>query len=100
MEIVRWLNNLRMHVFISGTVQGVYFRQNTLQKAQELHILGWIRNLKDGRVEAIFEGNDECIEKILSWCKVGPQGAVVKSIEIIPEDYVGEFFDFKILKSV
>lgn len=94
------MDNLRLHVFISGTVQGVYFRQNTLQKAQELNVFGWVRNLKDGRVEAVFEGNAECIEKILSWCKIGPQGAIVKDIEIIPEDYNGEFLDFKILKSV
>ena len=51
----------RVHVFISGKVQGVYFRQNTVGKAQELNVLGWIRNLKDGRVEAVFEGEKvEC----------------------------------------
>ncbi len=46
----------RIHIFITGKVQGVYFRQNTVYKAQELYILGWIRNLIDGRVEAVFEG--------------------------------------------
>ncbi len=90
----------RLHIFVSGKVQGVYFRQNTSYKAQELNIMGWVRNLRDGRVESVLEGERENINKLLDWCNDGPKNAIVTDIEIINEPYRKEFSDFQILTTV
>lgn len=87
----------RVHVFVSGKVQGVYYRQTTSYEAQKLNIHGWIRNLRDGRVEAIFEGEKANIDKLLSWCNKGPKDAIVKDIEIIQEQYKNEYTNFQII---
>ena len=86
----------RAHVFVSGRVQGVFFRQNTLKRAKNLGLFGWVRNTEDGRVEAVFEGDKEKIEKIIEWMKVGPLLAKVERVEVLWEDYKGEFEDFEI----
>lgn len=88
--------NIRKHVYFSGKVQGVFFRSNTQQKAQELGVSGWVRNLQDGRVEAVFEGDEEKIEKIMQWCRKGPEYAAVKDMEVTDEQYKGEFNGFSI----
>ncbi len=93
-------NYARVHIFVSGKVQGVYYRQNTAQKAQELGIVGWVRNLSDGRVESVMEGLDVDIDKMLSWCKSGPKDAVVTDIKIMNEEYKKEFFTFDIVKTL
>jgi acylphosphatase len=90
----------RVHIFVSGKVQGVYYRQNTLQKAQELGIFGWVRNLSDGRVESVIEGSKANIEKMLAWCKEGPLDAKVKEVKIIYEEYKNEFSTFDIIKTL
>lgn len=87
---------VRAHVFISGRVQGVFFRAYTRDKALSLNIKGWVRNLPDGRVEAIFEGEKESVEKILEFCKKGPERAVVEDIKIKWEGFKEEFDDFEI----
>jgi acylphosphatase len=87
----------RVHVFISGKVQGVYFRQSTVCKAKELNVLGWIRNLKDGRVEAVFEGGKVNVNKLVDWCNDGPKNAIVKNVEIVNEPYENEFSSFQII---
>jgi acylphosphatase len=87
---------VRCHIFVSGKVQGVFFRQNTLEKAKALGLKGWVRNTQDGRVEAIFEGEKEKVEKILEWVKLGPPLAKVENVEIRFEDFKGEFDDFEI----
>jgi len=87
----------RVHIFISGKVQGVYFRQNTAHKAQELNIVGWIRNLRDGRVEAVFEGERVNMDKLLNWCNNGPKNAVVEDIQIIDEEFRNEYSNFQIM---
>jgi acylphosphatase len=92
-------NYARVHILVSGKVQGVYYRQNTVQKAQELGIVGWVRNLSDGRVESVMEGLDVDIDKMLSWCKSGPKDAVVTDIKIMNEKYKKEFFTFDIIKT-
>lgn len=92
--------NCRVHIFISGKVQGVYYRQNTAQKAQELDIKGWVRNLSDGRVESVMEGNEVNIGKILNWCKQGPADANVTGVQIFNEEYKSEFTTFDIVKTV
>jgi acylphosphatase len=87
---------VRCHIFVSGKVQGVFFRQNALEKAKALGLKGWVRNTQDGRVEAIFEGEKEKVEKILEWVKSGPPLARVENVEIRFEDFKGEFDDFEI----
>jgi acylphosphatase len=69
--------NVRAHVFINGRVQGVFFRQSTQLKAQSLGVKGWIRNLFDGRVEAVFEGDKSQVEILVDYCRHGPPAARV-----------------------
>lgn len=86
--------NTRVHVFFSGKVQGVFFRYSTKNMAEELGLSGWVRNLADGRVEALFEGKKEVVETMIEWCKFGPEFAKVTGIEIIVEDFKGELSGF------
>ena len=87
---------IRAHVFISGRVQGVFFRANTKRVAEELGVKGWVRNLPDGRVEAVFEGEEESVKKIIEWCHQGPPAARVDKVEVTYEEYKGEFDNFEI----
>ncbi len=87
---------VRAHVFVSGRVQGVFFRANTKRVAEELGVKGWVRNLPDGRVEAVFEGEEEAVKKIIEWCHRGPPAARVDKVEVFYEEYKGEFDDFEI----
>ncbi|MFQ6049499.1 MAG: acylphosphatase [Candidatus Paceibacterales bacterium] len=87
---------IRAHIFVSGKVQGVFFRENTQKKAQTLEITGWVRNLEDSRVEAVFEGEKEKVEKMVNWAKRGPLFARVNDLEVEWEEYKGEFEDFEI----
>ena len=86
--------NTRVHVFISGKVQGVFFRSSTKDRADELGITGWVGNLADGRVEAVFEGEEGNVEKMAQWCRKGPEYARVNDVEVISEQYKGEFKEF------
>lgn len=86
----------RVRVLISGVVQGVWFRAYTKEEAQKLGIKGWVRNLPDGRVEALFEGEDKAVEEMIKWCHKGSPLAQVDKVEVFEEDYKGEFTDFKI----
>ena len=85
---------IRAHIFVTGKVQGVFFRANTVDKAQVLGLVGWVRNLPDGRVEAVFEGLRETVEQMIDWCREGPEGAEVYDIVIEYKDATGEFKDF------
>ena len=86
----------RAHIFVSGRVQGVFFRQNTQNKARKLGIRGWVRNLSDGRVEAVFEGEKEKIEEMIKWIERGPVISRVDGIDIDWEEYQAEFNNFEI----
>lgn len=86
----------RAHVFIRGRVQGVFFRSETRRKARGSNVTGWIRNLRDRRVEAVFEGEKDDVQKLVDFCKEGPTGAKVASIEVVWETYTGAFEDFRI----
>ena len=86
----------RVHVIISGRVQGVFFRAYTREAATALKLTGWVRNLHDGSVEAVLEGEDKNVESMLEWCKKGPPHAVVKHVDSTDEPYTGEFGDFRI----
>ena len=86
----------RVHVYISGRVQGVFFRAETQRAATDLNLTGWVKNIVDGRVEAVFEGEDEDVDKMLAWCHVGPPAARVENVEVTEETYTGEFRNFSI----
>jgi len=87
---------VRLHVYISGRVQGVFFRAYTHEEAQSLGLAGWVRNLRDGRVEAVFEGEEEKIRDMLKWCHKGPPSAHVTDVEESWLEPKGEFQGFEI----
>jgi acylphosphatase len=89
--------NIKVHIFISGRVQGVFFRQFTQKKAQELGLVGWVKNLADGRVEAVIEGDKEKIDKLLTYLKQGPPLSKVENVKIDYQKHQEEFKDFSIL---
>jgi len=80
---------IRAHVFVSGRVQGVGYRYSTMDEAQRLGVNGWVRNLPDGRVEAVFEGSRTVVEEIIRWCHKGPSAAVVKEVAVEYEELEG-----------
>ncbi len=86
----------RVHVWVSGIVQGVFFRANTKDLALKLGVNGWVRNLPDGRVEAVFEGEEEKVKEMIEFCKKGPPGSRVDEIDVKEEEYKGEFNSFEI----
>jgi acylphosphatase len=86
----------RAHIIVSGTVQGVFFRQNTKRQAQSRGVFGWVKNTLDGNVEAVFEGEETSVKEIVDYCRHGPSFAKVEKIEVDYEPYKGEFADFKI----
>lgn len=86
----------RVHVIISGDVHNVGFRSWTKHRAQQLGLKGWVRNNKDGTVEAVFEGEDHKIEEVLEDCKRGPPGSYVEKVEILEEKLRKEFEEFSI----
>jgi acylphosphatase len=87
---------IRVHVLIEGLVQGVFFRAETRTVARQHTLTGWVRNLPDGRVEALFEGEEEAVEKAVQWCRQGPPHALVTNVTIKREPYTGEFDTFAI----
>ncbi len=87
----------RARVKIFGRVQGVFFRYNTRKIAERLGVKGWIRNCEDGSVEAVFEGEDKAVDKIIKWCHKGPSLAKVEKVDVEEEIYRGEFKDFRIV---
>ncbi len=89
-------NGVRAHAIISGRVQGVCFRLETRDAANIHGVLGWVKNLPDGRVEAVFEGDKEAVESVLKWCHQGPPISKVNSVEVEWEDYTGRFERFDI----
>ena len=84
----------RVHVYISGRVQGVFFRASTRDEAKRLGLTGWARNMPDGRVEAVFEGDEAVVDAMISWCKKGSPHSRVDDVEVVRDKYVGEFSDF------
>ena len=86
----------RIHVFISGRVQGVFFRSNTKRIADNLGIKGWVRNLPDGRVEVVAEGKKDRIDDLIKFLKKGPEAGIVDNVEIETKDFIGEFQGFSI----
>jgi acylphosphatase len=86
----------RIRVIISGMVQGVFFRAAARRAAADLNLTGWVRNMDDGRVEAVLEGDDAEVDKMIEWCKTGPRAARVEKVTASEEHYTGGFHDFNI----
>jgi acylphosphatase len=80
----------RMHVYVSGRVQGVFFRAEAERVARERGLAGWVRNLSNGRVEAVFEGNDADVDAAVAWCRQGPKWAEVNDLESAEEPLGGD----------
>jgi len=80
---------IRRRVVVAGLVQGVYFRDTCRRAALAWHVTGWVRNRRDGAVEAVFEGADVDVERMLRWARHGPEDAVVKSVAVHEEEPEG-----------
>ena len=86
----------RAHVRVSGQVQGVFFRDSTRKKAEELGLAGWVRNLPDGQVEAVFEGPSREVREMVRWCEEGPQHASVENVDKDFESAGGDLEGFEV----
>jgi acylphosphatase len=86
----------RARVIVTGKVQGVFYRAETATKAKQLSLTGWVRNLSDGRVEAIFEGEETDVQKIIDFCRHGPPNAYVVAVDVRRQEWKGEFDDFEV----
>lgn len=84
----------RAHVYVSGRVQGVFFRATTRDEARARGVTGWVKNLPDGRVEAVFEGEEEKVREMIDFCHEGSRAASVSDVEVEWEEYRDEFSDF------
>ena len=89
-------DRMRVHLIITGKVQGVYFRQNMKIIAGRNNVNGWVRNLAGGTVEAVLEGNKVDVETVISWSSKGPQDANVTNVTVDKQQYIGEFSSFEI----
>jgi acylphosphatase len=86
----------RAHIFVTGRVQGVFFRDHTQKWASSLNLTGWVRNIGSGQVEALAEGDNEKIEELISKLNEGPPLAQVEKVDVNWEEYKGEFKDFRV----
>lgn len=89
--------NIRAHVIISGRVQGVFFRAHTRDFAEKFGVKGWVKNRPDGKVEALFEGDEEDVKAVIDWCNDGPPGARVTGVDVEREEYEGYFKGFEVV---
>jgi acylphosphatase len=90
------MTKTRAHIYVTGKVQGVFFRQNTKRQAQSRGVCGWVSNLPDGRVEAVLEGEEATVNEVVDYCRHGPSFAKVENLEVVFENYKGEFPNFNI----
>ena len=86
----------RAHVYVSGQVQGVFFRDSAREKAGQLGLAGWVKNLPDGRVEALFEGPPEGVREMIQWCQGGPPHAAVENVDAESEAPDGDLEGFEV----
>lgn len=91
------MTDKRVRIFVTGKVQGVFFRQSLKVMAKKNNVFGWVQNLRDGRVEAILEGNEQDTRQLVKWAHAGPANARVEDVEIRNEEYSGEFSKFNVL---
>jgi acylphosphatase len=88
--------NSRAHAFIEGRVQGVCFRYYARERAGDLGLCGWVRNLPDGSVETLVEGESGGVDAYIDWCRTGPPSAIVRNIAVTMEQPTGEFEAFEV----
>lgn len=91
------MEKVRARVIVEGRVQGVFFRAHTQEMADRLKLTGWVKNRRDGRVEALFEGDKGNVQRMIEWCHRGPSEARVTKVFVTWEEFVGEFKEFTIL---
>jgi len=91
------MSKQRIRIFVSGKVQGVFFRQALKVMAKKNNVTGWVKNLKDGRVEAVLEGDLEKVSRLVEWSHGGPANARVEDVEIINEKFLDEYTQFDVL---
>lgn len=94
------MENKRIRVRITGRVQGVYFRAETQSAANRIGVYGWVRNARDGSVEAVFEGREDRIREMIAWCWKGSPFSRVEEVTVSEEPYRNEFRDFQIMRTV
>jgi acylphosphatase len=87
---------VQAHVIVSGLVQGVFFRSTCRDEARQVGVTGWVRNLENDRVEAVFEGEKDAVSKMVQWCNKGPPGARVNLVDVEWGEYTGRFNSFNI----
>ncbi len=87
----------RVRIFVTGKVQGVFFRQAMKVTAKKNGVSGWVRNLQDGRVEAVVEGDERDVCRMIEWSHAGPANARVEDVEIQNEEFSGGFSEFDVL---
>ena len=88
------MTKTRARALVSGKVQGVFFRAAAAETAEQAGLTGFVRNLRDGRVEVIFEGDKDTVQRLIDWCHEGPPSARVDSVEVFWEPATGEFTGF------
>jgi acylphosphatase len=88
--VTRAPGRVRRRVLASGRVQGVWFRDGCAREARAHGVDGWVRNLADGRVEAVFEGSERSVEAVVAWCRRGPSRAQVRGLDVLEEVPLGE----------
>ena len=91
------MSKMRAHLFIEGRVQGVFFRACTQEEAHKRKLTGWVKNLYDGRVEAVFEGDEKDVQSMIEWCHRGPPHAMVAHVSAKIEEYRDEYSDFSVV---
>ena len=91
------MEQVRAHLYIEGNVQGVFFRRSARTKADELGVVGLIRNRKDGSVEAIAQGSKSKVDAFIKWCKKGPPFAKVEKVEIEWKKNLEDFEEFEVV---
>ena len=91
------MSDQRIRIFVTGKVQGVFFRQALKVMAKKNGVFGWVKNLQDGRVEAVLEGEEEKVSRLVEWAHGGPANARVEDVDIRNEKFNGEFSKFDVL---
>ena len=91
------MSNQCVRLFVTGRVQGVFFRQSLKAKSIQNNIFGWVKNLEDGRVECLLQGTEENISTLIQWAQTGPANAIVENVEVHIEKFDNEFTKFDVL---
>ena len=90
----------RIHAYVRGQVQGVFFRASLVEQARSLGLTGWVRNRADGSVEVVAEGPAEGLAALADYCRQGPPGAIVRAVEVTDEPENGEFAGFSVRSGI